>query len=384
LSSLGALSQPGDRIRVAQAKPLRTFQDLPARSIGNAALIGIVLSSITFLAGPAFARAHTDVIVMRNGDRITGEVKDLQAGILKVDLDYVDGTISVDWGKVARIESSALFLVQLKDGTIYSGKIVTPKTDIPVKIAIYGASEEPVEVDKSEVVRLSQTFEDLWRRFGGSITIGSQFSKGNNATQYNIGSDLEYQASRWGGRLTQSSSLSASTGAETSTRNQVDLAVYRFLPWNNYFYGGHGGFLQSSVQGVQRQITAAGVLGRYFVNTNRVRFSVAGGFGWQGTDYTPSAQSEQSQNLGVALIVANLDAFSFKRTKIDFSASLAPALTDAGRYFSRVNAAYYVKVFGKIDWNLSFYGNWDTKPPAHLQSSDYGTSTGLSYTFGSR
>jgi hypothetical protein len=52
--------------------------------------------------------------------------------------------------------------------------------------------------------------------------------------------------------------------------------------------------------------------------------------------------------------------------------------------FSRVNATYYLSVFGKVDWNFSFYGSWDTAPPSHLPSSDYGTSTGLSYTFGNR
>ena len=31
-------------------------------------------------------------------------------------LDYVDGTISVDWSKVARLESSQLFIVKEENG----------------------------------------------------------------------------------------------------------------------------------------------------------------------------------------------------------------------------------------------------------------------------
>jgi len=358
---------------------------LPAGSIANAALICVAFISITLFAGPAFARAHTDVIILKNGDRITGEVKSLQAGILKVDLDYVDGTISVDWRKVARIESSALFLIQMNDGSIHSGKLVTPETlaGAPVKIEIYTGSEEPFVVDKAQIVRLNEAFESRWKRLGGNITIGSQLSKGNNTTQYNIATELDYQATLWGGKFSQSSSLSASTGAATSTRNQLDVAVYRVLRWNSYFYGGSAGYLQSTVQGIQRQADVAGTVGRYFVNTNRVRFSVAGGFGWQGTQYIPSSGAGQ-QNLTVALLVANLDVFTFKKTTLNVNASLVPALTDAGRYFSRVNASYYLKVFGKIDWNLSFYGSWDSKPPGNLQGSDYGTSTGLSYTFGNK
>ena len=53
---------------------------------------------------------------MKNGDRITCEVKGLEGGVLTVNLDYVDGTLSIDWLKVARLESSYLFLVTLQDG----------------------------------------------------------------------------------------------------------------------------------------------------------------------------------------------------------------------------------------------------------------------------
>jgi hypothetical protein len=59
-----------------------------------------------------------------------------------------------------------------------------------------------------------------------------------------------------------------------------------------------------------------------------------------------------------------------------------PALSDPGRVRFNTNLTYYVKLFGKVDWNVSFYGNWDTQPPPGLSSSDYGTSSGLSWSFG--
>jgi hypothetical protein len=43
---------------------------------------GIILSCAFLLAVPAFARESTDVVVMKNGDRLTGEIKDLNAGVL--------------------------------------------------------------------------------------------------------------------------------------------------------------------------------------------------------------------------------------------------------------------------------------------------------------
>jgi hypothetical protein len=50
--------------------------------------------------------------------------------------------------------------------------------------------------------------------------------------------------------------------------------------------------------------------------------------------------------------------------------------------FINTNATYYIKITGDLSWNVSFYGNWDNQPPARYSGSDYGTSSGLSYTFG--
>jgi putative salt-induced outer membrane protein YdiY len=323
---------------------------------------------------------------VNNGDRITGKVKGLQDGVLKVDLDYVDGAISVDWRKVLKLNSNALYIVRLKDGSVHSGKLVSPKTSITAhpQIEISDEQRRPMVVDNSEVVRIVPTSESLLNRFSGSVTSGTQYSKGNSTTQYSIRSELSYRETNWGAGVSYASGLSASTGAKTSTRNEVSFLSYRLLPWKNYFYAGSAGFLQSSVQGIQRQTNLGVGMGRYLKNTNRFRFTIMGGLGWQGTRYVPIAQTQQSQNLAVGLLVANLDAFSFKSTRFNLQASLAPSLTESGREFTKINASYYIKIFGKIDWNLSFYGNWDTKPPAHLQNSDYGSTTGLSYTFGNK
>jgi hypothetical protein len=61
-----------------------------------------LIPSLVFLCltTQLFARDKTDILVMRNGDRITCKVKGLDAGLLYVSIDYVDGTTSIDWSKV--------------------------------------------------------------------------------------------------------------------------------------------------------------------------------------------------------------------------------------------------------------------------------------------
>jgi hypothetical protein len=49
-----------------------------------------------------------------------------------------------------------------------------------------------------------------------------------------------------------------------------------------------------------------------------------------------------------------------------------------------MNATYYVKIHSNLSWNISVYGNWDNRPPDNLSGSDYGSSSGLSWTFGNK
>ena len=57
--------------------------------------------------------------------------------------------------------------------------------------------------------------------------------------------------------------------------------------------------------------------------------------------------------------------------------------SEPGRVFFTTNASYYIKITGNLSWNISFYGNWDNRPPGNLPGSNYGTSSGLAWTFGS-
>jgi hypothetical protein len=53
----------------------------------------IILFCTLLFSVPLFAREKNDVIVMKNGDRFTCEIKGLSDGVLSVKASYVDGTM---------------------------------------------------------------------------------------------------------------------------------------------------------------------------------------------------------------------------------------------------------------------------------------------------
>jgi Protein of unknown function, DUF481 len=241
-----------------------------------------------------------------------------------------------------------------------------------------------VEVAQRQIIKLNQTSEGFWHRFDGAVSTGLLYSKGNESTQYNVSSQVAYNRERWSSDLLFSSSLASNSGSTLTTRNQTDLNTLRLLPWNNWFYAGYASFLQSSVQEINLQTTLAGGIGRYITNTNRSSISVLGGLGWQNVGYGQNTVDQGSQNTAVGFVAGQVKVFKFKKTNLDVSASLLPAISDAGRVHFNTNAVYYIKFFNDLSWNVSFYGSWDSRPPATLPKSDYGTSSGLSWTFGNR
>jgi hypothetical protein len=363
----------GGALRLASAFKLRIFWR------------AFCLISLISLAGPLFARKPIDVIVMKTGDRWTCELKRLEGGVLYVGLDYVDGTVSVEWAKVARVESNQLFIVKTEDGSVYVGALSTSAgtaSKLPIEIQVTENGKKLAAVDKSRVVDVRQTSEKVFKRFNGDISFGSTYAKANNTTQYSFGFDMAYRRDRWAAETGLTSSLASSAGSYTSTRNMLTATSYHLLPWENYFIGGISNFLQSSEQGISLQTSLGSGIGRFLKNTNRTRISIMAGLAWQSTNYHQSGVTLPEQNVVAALIATDLSLFKFSKTNLRISANVFPVLSDAGRVRVNANTSYFVKVLGDLSCTLSFYGNWDNKPPPHFSGSDYGSTAGLSWSFG--
>ena len=354
---------------------MKTQRDMTMRALALVLFLVLPLSM--------FARTKTDLVVMKNGDHLTGEIKGLSEGVLYLDMEYILGTSSLQWSKVERLESKQLFLVKTENGSVYTGTLSTAETadDRPVQIEVAETSGAQVVIDRAHIVEMDTTSERFFQRFNGYIDTGITYSKGNQSTQYNFGSEVTYPRERWGAAASFESTLSSSTGASASTRNQLDVDAFRLMRWNNWFYEGLGTFLQSSEQGIIRQGTFGGGVGRYLKNTNRARVSLMGGFAGQNTEYN---QNIASQNLASGLIATNLQFFWFNKTNGELNAVFLPAISQPGRVKFNMNATYYIKLTGNLSWNVSFYGNWDNRPPDGLSSSDYGSSSGLSWKFGNK
>ncbi len=130
----------------------------------------------------------TDVVVMTNGNRITGEVKDLSHGTLDYSTDDM-GDLSIEWTKVVRLSSNQTFEVTLKSGQKFFGTLVEGGQD--GTLAISGAALNTVPV--GEVVGIAPVNQKFWHRFSGSVDLGFTYAKVNGNVQLSSAGGVRYR-----------------------------------------------------------------------------------------------------------------------------------------------------------------------------------------------
>jgi len=70
----------------------------------------LLLGSLCVFPGAILAAPKTDVVVLVNGDRITGEIKSLEYNQLKLST-YHMGTLYIEWDKIASLETDQYLLL---------------------------------------------------------------------------------------------------------------------------------------------------------------------------------------------------------------------------------------------------------------------------------
>jgi len=136
---------------------------------------------------------------MNKGDRLTCEIKKLDRGVLAVSVDYVDGTVSVDWSKVVRLESNQLFAVETESGMTYTGTLRTVEGpgDLPRRIAIADSMRQhETLVEQPQVSPADQYGDSERNRMHGSLSTGLIYNKANSTTQHNLSAELDFRRER--------------------------------------------------------------------------------------------------------------------------------------------------------------------------------------------
>ncbi len=340
----------------------------------------LVLGCLAFLAHPAMARPAKDVIHFKNGDKWTCEIKKLDRGYLYVGLDYVDGTVNVDWNSISSVESSQLFVVTDANGVVHIGSLSTSSGEHD-QIGFLDVETGPslTKIPKSRVASIQETEPSFWHDFHGGISSGFNFAKSNNQTQYNLNANIDYIKKYWLASSQLQSSFNGAISAPSDLHNDLSTYALRTLSARNYVVVGISDFLRSDEQQLGLRAALGGGAGKIFKNTDASRIIVIGGAVWTHEQYqtegTPSFDSAEG------LAGAILEYFRFKTTNLSTSIFAYPGLSDIGRIRIDSKASIKYQIIKNLYINFSLYSNYDSKPPRSTSKTDYGASSSVGWSF---
>jgi len=117
-----------------------------------------------------FAKRNDDVVIMKNGDRFTGEIKRLEEGKLIFSASYMASDVTLDWTKVDRLESKDEFNVYLMNGGAHTGHIAkTSEDENSVPSFTITQSDANVQVRRDEVVVVRPIEDSVWKQPRGPL-----------------------------------------------------------------------------------------------------------------------------------------------------------------------------------------------------------------------
>ncbi len=345
---------------------------------GSNRKISALLITVIFaiLSLPALAAPKTDIIIFKNGDKLTGEIKSLKRGRLNFNTDAT-GTISIEWDKIAYIESLQKIQVETSSGMRFFGHLVS--TDASGSLVV-ATSSGPQTLDDAHVISMEPIEDKGLGAFDIDLTIGYNFAKAGGVTQGNFGIDVDYRTLERIYSFTVSTTTNDSDTQEISKRANIGLQYTRL--WKNrWFVDGNLTLDQNDELGLDLRTSLGSSGGRLLIQSNKMLLSVQAGLQISRENLIDEPDDTDSIE---AVISASWDWFRFDAPELDWSTSaeLIPSLTESGRVRANFDTGLKWEMFNDLKWGFSFYSSFDNKPQSpDASTSDYGVNTTLTYEF---
>jgi len=339
----------------------------------RAAPLLVVLVCVAAVPRAALA-ADTDTVVLRNGDRLKGEVKKLDRGRLEFSTTTM-GTVYIEWDKVIAVTSSNLFNVELTDGTRRVGSL-GPGQAGRIRIAL---GDLAIEYDIMQVVEIRRLREQFWSRLDGSITLGASYTQSSGVGQGSVGVDVRTRRERFEASTSFDTTVTVQPNEPESSRTALSVGYSHYLK-NRWFVPGTGKFERNTDLGLKLRSSVGTGLGRYLVQTNRSLLGVgAGAVVTQEIPVSGDTTSNVEASLGLSI-----SYFTYDTPKTSFSLSVAayPSLNVGGRVRVELDTSLNREIVSDFTVGFTVYNSYDSKPPTEgAKKNDIGVTLNVGWVF---
>jgi putative salt-induced outer membrane protein YdiY len=335
----------------------------------------VLMLLVASIAEVSFAKRKDDVVVMKNGDRFTGEVKGLQNGELSFKASYMASAVSLNWAEVAKVESKDIYVIVLTSGASHTGLVNSE----PAKVRITEGAQ-PISVAQPEVVSIKPEEKSFWKQLNGSLDYGFNFTSGNEELTSSFAAGLSYYDQMNLFQVDSSSQFNDQTDVPGTVRNTFTAEYARDLN-DKFFVPVFVDLLKSDQQQLNLRTTAGGGLGRQLLRTPQSWLRGFAGLVYTHENYVPQTGTEPIRSNLESVFAADFTAFRFTTLDLHSHLYVFPSLSDFGRV--RISTVSDLKIELVKDFYFGFrvYENFDSRPPINAPKNDTGVTTSVGWKF---
>lgn len=315
-----------------------------------------VLAILTLCAAVAGASSRTDVVMLGNGDRFTGEITRLSRGRLELKTDDA-GTIDIEWDKIVSVEAGRRFEIITSNGRRLLGAFRRGRERFLSIVTDEGVVTLPL-LEVTDIVPVGASF---WSRLDGSFDAGFNYTRSSGIATTTLGAATSFRKPSFVAQMTFSSTVTQnSTDATGDDRAALELSYLR--------YRGRRRFVSSTFRlennerlGIVLRTQLAGQVGLRVVNTNRTDFSIGGGL--VVNDEQPVDEPARQNIEGLVGMSMAFNTYDRPKTDITASFQYYPSFSDWGRQRLQLDSSIRRELLKDFYTALTVFDTFDSAPP---------------------
>jgi putative salt-induced outer membrane protein YdiY len=315
--------------------------------------------------------ASADVLVLKNGDRISGEISRIWDDEISIEPEYSD-EFTVDLSAVDHIESDRDFEIELDDGTKVVGQLVGADTD---GNQVLVSESESVSVALDELFELDEPEKAFdWEsnvEFSAALNSGNTESfnsklRADSTVKFNdhrhIG-DISFFREEQGGLVTQ--------------KQDLFKYNYNWLFRDPWFFSANLSFERDPIIELESRVIVSAGVGRDIWNTPRRNLSMQIGVGTQTEDF---AMMTEKSGVWVWGLKYRQDFFS-DNLELYHNNSIASNFSGRPNTSYKTTTGLRYEITDLFYANLSLDYNYETDPIDTAQNEDVALLIGLGAEF---
>jgi hypothetical protein len=332
------------------------------------------LAACSIDARPLLAQ-KTDTVVVRNGDVMTGEIKEYRRGQIEYSTDAAS-TIYIKWQRINTLQTRKEFDIDLHDGTKHFGSLRLGDEPNQVKIVV---DRDTFVVATQSIVRMQRIKSTVWKRLDGSVDLGLDFTQQNAKTDVNVSGDVSYKMGRNNYRLDLTTSFSRQDSVDNISKLNTSFVYMRELR-KQWFVTGLASGEQNSQMSLDIRATAGGGAGRFLVQSDKILLATSAGLAYARERFT----GQDGDNVFQGFIMADFELFSMGGLTTTLSNRLVvvPVINQGGRWRINNVTAFKREIFSNFYFNVSLNEYFDSQPPTEdTNKNDFSVTTSFGISF---